>query len=420
MTPKFIYITHRKAKPSGTKHKPKPRTSRPKPDDFIEIVDTPVKSGKRTAKPTSAAPTSTNGLRRNNSQDFSGPVAAPIPIEQTASAITRIEAVPLIETVGGVEYGDTLNSCSTVDSVRDWFLGQQASFNDKVDKAIGWRRLIDDTRAKADAILHGVGTTPAFMVGNDRLALEAFEKLRTHLTGYVSADPANEAALITFITGDGGTSMDRPVIDVRDPRKRVNAVMRKIAPHWFGLIDLAFFWTIQHPAGGLHLQRHEHVIGWGVDFIDKAMEVAQKQSSKFKLNVTKLPRIKVVRAWDTSEVNMARLAAYLLNAPAKGKNWFEYADGSGYVMNHTESKDRYIQFHRLAQIRSVLSLEDVILGGGDGIKIKGSMVDDMRGLAQADARGRSIFHPDELPTFWEDFNQELGQSHWSLPAILRR
>ena len=341
------------------------------------------------------------------------------PTKQSVSVISRLQSTPFKGQAQDIDYGASLKTCTTVDDVRDWFIQQQVSFNEKVARGFGWRRLLDDTRSKAEAILNGVGATHAFMIGNDRLALEAFEKLRGHLTGYVSADPANEVALFTFISGDGGTSMDRPVIEVRKSRKLVNKTMRKMVPHWFGLIDLAFFWTIQHPDGGLHLQRHEHVVGWGTDVIVKAKQIAQLQSAKFMPNITNLPIIKVVSGWDCSEVNLARLAAYLLKAPAKGKNWFEYPDGK-QVMNHTEAKDRYIQFLRLAQMRSTLSLEDLIIGGGDGIKIKGSMIDDMRGLAQADARHRASIHPDLIPSVWEDFNQELGQAHWSLPAILRR
>ena len=346
-------------------------------------------------------------------------MVAEVPADQPTTAIDRLQAATGTNAAQDIEYGDTLNKCLTVDEIRDWFIRQQVAFNEKVDRGFARRKLLDETRAKAETILLGVGAIPAYTLNNDRLALEAFEKLRNHLTAYISADPANEVALVTFITGEGGTSMDRPVIEVRQSRKFVNDTMRKMAPHWFGLIDLAFFFTIQHPDGGLHLQRHEHVVGWGVNFIEEATRVAANRSNRFAPNVTKLPIIQVKRAWDSSEVNIARLAAYLLKAPAKGKNWFEYPDGS-YLMNHTEAKDRYIQFLRLAQIRSLLGFEDVVLGGGDEIKIKGSMVDDMRGLAQADVRGRESIHPDLIATFWEDFNQELGQAHWSLPAILRR
>ena len=274
-------------------------------------------------------------------------------------------------------------------------------------------------RAHADAILNGAGTVPAFIMSNDHLALEAFEKLRQHLVSYVSAGPGNEVALITFISGDGGTSMDRPVIDVHRPRKQVNAIMRKMAPHWIGVTDLAFFWTIQHPEGGLHLQRHEHVIAWGPDFIEKAQRMAGNHSTKFTPNVTDLPRIKVVRGWDTSEVNLARLAAYLLKPPARAKNWFKNADGRDIMKSHRGEGPLYPVLEDRA-IRSLLGFEDVIFGGNDESKIKSSMFADMRGLAQAAARGRDTRHPDTLSTFWAEFNRKLRQDHWSVPAILRQ
>ena len=319
-----------------------------------------------------------------------------------------------------IDYGDTLFSCSTVEEVRDWFIGQQADFNEKVDRGFARRRLSDETRTKADKILNQPGATPIFMIGNDRLALEAFEKLRDHLTAYVSTNPENEVALITFIDGRGGTSLDRPVIEVRNSRKLVDDIMRKLVPHWLGVMELAFFTTIQHPDGGLHLQRHEHAAAWGPNFIADARRLAVAHVEKLTPNVTNADRIDITPWQGKSEVDLARLAAYLLKAPARAKNWCPPLNGKKHIMNHTEAKDRYIQFLRHGQLRSVLSIEDIIFGGNDGSDIKSAMIRDMRKLAESDARGRDAIHPGLIPTFWEDFNGELGQTQWALPAILRR
>lgn len=415
----YILITDEKPKrkkksstASGKRAKPRPKTG-----EFITIVDSRPSSGQGSLKKRLKDKSSKGGNGRENSKVIVPPVAANGKPSVIAEA--SVENPPGSNSSGDIEYGDTLEKCSTVEEVREWLIRQQQDFNDKVARAFNWRKMSDETRCKADDILYGVGTNSAFVLIDDRLCIEAFEKLRNLLASYLSASGANEAALITFIMADGGTSMDRPVIEVRKSRKHVNDIMRKIAPHWVGMIDLAFFWTIRHEDGGLHAQRHEHVVAWGRDFIAEAKRIAEAQSKKLPANVTDLPVIKVVPAWDCSEVNLARLVAYLLKAPARGKNWFQYPDGRD-VMNHTEKKDRYIQFLRLAQLRSLLTLEDVILGGGDGIKVKGSMTRDMRGLAQAAARDRSSIHPDLTATFWSVFNQELGQTHWGVPAIVRR
>lgn len=214
--------------------------------------------------------------------------------------------------------------------------------------------------------------------------------------------------------------MDRPVIEVRQSRKLVDDIMRKLAPHWFGAMELAFFTTIQHPDGGLHLQRHEHAAAWGPNFIADAERLAASHAEKLMPNVTNADRIDVTRWQGKSDVDLARLAAYLLKAPAKAKNWCPPLDGKRHIMNHTDVKDRFIQFLRHAQLRSVLSIEDIVFGGNDGSDIKSAMIRDMRNLAKSDARGRDAMHPGLIPTFWEDFNGEMGQTHWALPAILRR
>lgn len=412
MSQEYIHIIASRKTPRRKPVTRKPRRSSPDRGGIIEIIDTSARTGNRSKLQDASANLRCKGGADNIVKD------SPRIKTNRKSAVQRLKGAsgPKPE---DINYGDTLSDCSTVEEVRAWLLEQQTIFQEKVDRGFARRRLLPETRSRADAVLHGIGATPAFMIGNDHLALKAWEKLREHFSAFVSANSANEVALITFIDGEGGTSMDRPVIELRKSRKLVNEIMRKMTDHWFGMVDLAFFWTIPHADGGLHLQRHEHVVGWGVDFINEAIEVAEKQSSKLAVNVTKLPRIKVKRGYDCSDVNLARLAAYLLKAPAKGKNWFEYPDGK-QIMNHTEAKDRYIQYLRLGQQRSMLALEDLIIGGGDGVKIKGSMVRDMRSLATADARNRETIHPDLIPTFWENFNQELGQSHWSLPAILRR
>jgi hypothetical protein len=411
----YIHISSSNPKRKGAPSTSKPRKSRPKVSGYIDIVETKSSSTKRVVQPGNGFRTKRRSLKDSQDRCKTGDLLG----EPRSSAIEGLEGGLPIVTGADIDYGQTLLSCSTPEEVPEWLLAQQTVFKGKVDRGFNWRKLPDAFRSEADAILNEVGKVPAFMMNNHHLALEAFHRLQRQLFGFVSADPDNEVALITFISGDGGTSLDSPVIDVRNPRKKVNAVMRKMALNWFGMTDLAFFATIQHADGGHHLQRHEHVLAWGKNFIAKAQRMAAHHSTKFPPNVTKLPVIKVVRATDTSEVNLARLAAYLLKAPAKAKNWFERPDGK-QIMNHSEANDRFIQFLRLAQLRSLLGFEDMVFAGGkDGVAIKSSLVTDMRGLAEAASRGRHPRHPDTLSTFWAEFNKELGQDHWAVPAILR-
>ena len=88
-------------------------------------------------------------------------------------------------------------------------------------------------------------------------------------------------------------------------------------------------------------------------------------------------------------------------------------------MNHSEAGDRYTNYLRLGQLRSMLTFEDVAFGSRQGLKIRKSIVDLMRQRAVALAAGRCVLHFDQVPTFWVDFAKEFRRDDWTLPAILR-
>ena len=76
-------------------------------------------------------------------------------------------------------------------------------------------------------------------------------------------------------------------------------------------------------------------------------------------------------------------------------------------MNHSEAGDRYTNYLRLGQLRSMLTFEDVAFGSRQGLKIRKSIVDLMRARAVALAAGRCVLHFDQVPTFWVDFAKEF-------------
>lgn len=90
-------------------------------------------------------------------------------------------------------------------------------------------------------------------------------------------------------------------------------------------------------------------------------------------------------------------------------------------MHGSEKPDRYIRFLRLLQLRSMMSVDDVTFGGGQGRDIRSDMKKFLRALAVKEGTGvtRAI-HPDAVPSFWVDFAKAIGASSWALPIIKTR
>ena len=317
------------------------------------------------------------------------------------------------------DFGDTLPATNSVEEVRQWLIDQQAAFNGKVSRGLESRVVSSGTRSGAEAILNESGATSVFTLTNDHLMLEAFDILQRQLHGFIGAMPDVELAFVTIISGDGGTSLNRPIIALSESQARVRGTLAKMAPNYFAMTELGFFNSITHVNGGRHLQRHEHALVWGPGVVQKAREFAIKHSRLYTPNVTGADVIDVQRAWDTTEVNLARLAGYILKAPAKAMNWCPPRDGKRGFLNHSEAGDRYINHLRLAQLRSMLTFEDMAFGSRQGLSIRKAIVDLTRKRAIALAAGRCVLHFGQVPTFWVDFAKEFRCDDWALPAFLR-
>ena len=310
--------------------------------------------------------------------------------------------------------------CFSLEEVETWLTDGQAAFKTKAHRAYERRKLTHETRCRIDTLLNEAGATSVFTISNDRLTLKAWDLLRNQLIGFASADPELEFALITFICGKGGTSLDRPDIELRLSQERVKRTLRAMAPNWFGMTELGFFNSITHPTGGRHLQRHEHALIWGPSAIAQAKTVALRHEHFYQPNITDARRIDVTPVHDKTDLNLARLSAYLLKSPAKAMNWVPPRDGKPGFMNHSEEGDRYMRFLRLGLIRTMIEFEDLVFSGGQGQTIESVIVKSMRALAAADAQGKAEFHPDAIAAFCVEFAKELKVSRWTLPIIRRR
>ena len=176
---------------------------------------------------------------------------------------------------------------------------------------------------------------------------------------------------------------------------------------------------MRHTTGGRHLQAHTHAIVWEPGAHAKASEIAGKYESSLIPNATEADRIRVVEAWDNSDVNLARLLAYLLKAPFTAMNWVPPRNGKPGFMNHSEKGDRPINHFRLAMLRSMLTFKDASFASNEGFKMRSSSVKATDAIALTVGGPSPAFHQDEIAAFWTDVLREGRWEKARLPIIRR-
>lgn len=312
----------------------------------------------------------------------------------------------------------SLHACSTVEEVGGEHTKWGRRFNDKVLKAIKKRKISDDSRLKIEALLDGTATSSPILT-NNKVLEEAWQHVHRQLVAMTKDDPEIEFAMVTFISGDGGTSANAPVIELYHSREAVLRVLRSMALNFIGMSELAMFKSHRHPDGGRYLQRHEHVLIYGKGVVAKAEQVAQRRMSDFPPNITDAPQIDVRRVKGT-EVNLARVCAYLFKSPHKSMNWCPPRNGKPGHMNQTEKGERPFTYLRMAQIRSMLTIEDVLFAGGACKQVKKDLVTLVEGLCRSHGPAQSrLLHPDAIASFWAEVNKELRRPQWRVPVIAR-
>jgi hypothetical protein len=309
--------------------------------------------------------------------------------------------------------------CNSIDDVIAEHEKWGNRFNDKSLKGISKRKLADDTQTTISAILDGSATDIPVLT-NNRMLLLAWQDVRRKLLALLVDDADIEFALVTYISGDGGTSLNAPLIELHHSRSKVLSVTRSMARNFLGVTELAMFNSHRHPDGGRHLQRHEHVLIWGIDILDKAKDVARRRMKEFPPNITDAPQIDVRRV-PSDEVNLARICAYLFKAPHKSMNWNPPKGSKNGHMNQSEKGDRNIRYLRMAQIRSSMTIEDVLFAGGQGIAIRSELIKLLRQTCSSEAPSQKrLLHPDEIVAFWAEVNKALNRPEWRVPIIARR
>jgi hypothetical protein len=313
----------------------------------------------------------------------------------------------------------SLWQCRTLDEVSDEHRKRNERYNAKCSKATAKRKLCDDTTVTITALLQGTATDVPLLTSHQVLAL-SYQTVHRAIYALTKDAPDMEFALVTFISGDGGTSSDAPFVDLYKSRDKVLKTLRKMSKDFVGVTELAMFNSHGHPDGGRHIQRHEHALIWGHGIVAKAHKVAAQRMNDFPPNITGAPQIDVREVVGT-EINLARICAYLFKSPHKCMNWNPPKDGKKGHMNQSEKGDRMIRYLAMARIRSMMTIGDVMFAGGQGIKIRSDLIKLLRETCHSNVPiPNRLLHPDAIGAFWVEVAKELKQTNWKLPIIARK
>ncbi|SMC82706.1 hypothetical protein [Novosphingobium sp. B1] len=313
---------------------------------------------------------------------------------------------------------NSLWACNTLDDVETLHSKWSASFSHKCMIAVARRKLDEKYKEKVKLLLEGVATNSPNILNPAVLTL-GWQHTGRSLYAIAKAHPDWEFAMITTIDGDFGTSTVAPFVDITLSHQRAQRTLRAMGGNFIGSSEIASFKSHRHADGGRHLQWHGHAITFGPNIVTKAKEVAKRHMNKFAPNFTDAPQINIRRVAAT-ELNLARVCAYLFKQPHKTMNWVPPHDDKPGFMNQTEKGERFINYLRLAQIRSMLNIDDILFAGGECKAIKSDLIKLVRQTCKSNVPSQSrVLHPDAIPSFWNEVNKALNRNDFQVPVIGR-
>lgn len=311
--------------------------------------------------------------------------------------------------------------CADVAQVEGWLKQTNATFIEKMGKAfVRLRKLAPvETMDAIHRVLEGKATDVPSPISY-QVCADAAGHLHRAFAAAVDADPAIEIVMVSRVSGDGETSSDRPVLDLSIESASARRLARAISPNYIGIIEVDMFSSRKHEHGGRMLCSHSHTFFWGHDVVAKAEAEANRLNESLPASFTGAPVFKA-SAVATDDVNLARMGAYGFKAPAKAKNWCPPTEHRSGHMNHSEKGDRSILYLRMAMIRSMLSLEDVVFAGGEGKAIRRGLIDLARQSCKSYVpHPDRMLAPDTIGALWVEVSKALDRPKWHLPVILRR
>lgn len=316
-------------------------------------------------------------------------------------------------------YMDSLPLCKTLAEVEGWLHNNIATFQDLALKSAFRKKLPSDQLGDLVTLVTSPGATSEPTLLDSGIQLSAFHQLHESLVAVSHVSDQIEFGLVTNLDGKFETSHHNTILELNSIKESSRRILSKMAPNYFGTVELALFNSHKHPTGGRMVSPHGHAIIWGVDVLAKARSTAEALNKTITPNSTGAKPVVVERV-DPDPVNLARVAAYLVKSPDKCNTFYPGKDGKPGNIHHSRKPDRPIRYLRLAEYRSMLTFKDVTFASGEGLAIRSGIAKTLTLLAQEQARkAPRRFHPAEIPSFWAKLKVSMNTTRFNLPIIKR-
>ena len=339
--------------------------------------------------------------------DLDGPAANDNPKKQNVSVIKESS-------------DQSLWQCKTIKAVGKLARRWDRKLKKLALKAVERKMISEDLLSLLISLLQDRGATSDPLLIDPGIIDNARKLLFQSLLAVAQANPTFEFAFVTIIDGGFESSDHETVINMFGLKSVSRRILSKMSRDYFAIVELALFNSHKHPNGGRLMSPHTHALIWGPKVISTAERMASHFQLTLETNMTGATPI-VVKPVDTDPVNLARMAAYLLKSPHKCKTFYPGTDANPGNMHSSRKSDRYIRYLRLAEIRSMLSIDKVTFASGEGLRLRSGIVQSLRILAKEQARkAPRRFHPDEIQAFWCKLKIALGTTRFNMPVIKTR
>jgi hypothetical protein len=238
------------------------------------------------------------------------------------------------------------------------------------------------------------------------------------LTDFLRA-PNRARYLLTFCWNAGVSWERRPKIDLVSLKNMINHRLRRLRLHGIGVVEIDILSNLTGEAGR-RVMAHVHCYCWTDSRSFKPRVVARKLSKKISLSNDLGARSVVIEPVKLTDISAARLAAYLVKPPSRGKNRVPRRKLPGkYVMRDVALEPSTAT--RMIEILSRIEFRDILFGVGEGRDLAKEIRKNF-GLETSRWRGRKwkVPDPDIVAHYWIRIRLHNGSRRFRRPVIITR
>ncbi|CAH0356633.1 hypothetical protein SPH9361_04275 [Sphingobium sp. CECT 9361] len=215
------------------------------------------------------------------------------------------------------------------------------------------------------------GFKPTFelIASNKRVRMESAESLATQMIPFFKRSPHLHFYFVTIINDAWHTRHDDTEIDLDDIYGGISRAMERGGLNWLGMVEIDHFNNYPGGGRGLWITPHGHLLVWSRKKLAPDT-LADQISSAGRFLTTLTDKPVVVNSVNSAE-GIAHLCFYMMKPNYQCKSVGPENSNTGKRSVYSVEKEvRPAYTLRVAEILSHFTLPELILTGGDGVKLR--------------------------------------------------